>query len=131
MGEQPLLKPLIDLPRMADICRQMLRDALDAYVARDVARAREIAARDDELDHLYNQIFRELLSYIIEDPGTTTRALYLLFSAHNLERIGDRVVNIAERVIFMVSGELGELSAGPEAPEEYDDVPPPGSSHPV
>jgi phosphate transport system protein len=124
MGDQPRLKPLIDLPRMATICTEMLRDALEAYVARNAARARAIAARDDELDHLYDQIFRELLSYIIEDPGTTTRALYLLFSAHNLERIGDRVVNIAERVIFMASGELGELSAGPEAPEEYDDLPP-------
>jgi len=85
---------------------------------------REIAARNDELDHLYNQIFRELRSDILGAPGTTSRALYLLFSAHKLEPIGDRVVNIAERVIFMVNGELGELSAGPEAPEGYDDLPP-------
>ncbi len=117
MGDQPLLKPLIDMPRMAAICREMIHEALDAYVARDGARAREIAARDDLLDNLYNQIFRELLSYILEDPSTTTRALYLLFSAHNLERIGDRVVNVAERVIFMASGEMSELSAGPDAPE--------------
>jgi phosphate transport system protein len=116
MGDEPLLKPLIDLPRMAEECRQMLRRALDAYVARDADLAREVAAQDDVIDNLYTQIFRELLSYMIEDPRTISRALYLLFSAHNLERIGDRVVNIAERVIFMASGEMKELNAGPDAP---------------
>jgi phosphate transport system protein len=116
MGDEELLKPLIDLPRMAEIDRAMLQDALDAYVARDADKARAVAARDDAVDNLYNQIFREILSYILEDPTCTTRALYLLFSAHNLERIGDRVVNIAERVIFMSSGEMRELNAGPEAP---------------
>jgi phosphate transport system protein len=121
MGDEPLLKPLVDLPRMAEIDREMLREALDAYVARDANKARAAAARDDEVDDLYNQIFREILSYILEDPSTTTRALYLLFSAHNLERIGDRVVNIAERVIFMNSGEMRELNAGPEAPLESTD----------
>jgi len=118
MGNQPLLKPLIDLPRMADECREMLRAALDSYVARDVEAARGVAARDDVIDDLYHQIFRELVSFIVEDPHTTTRALYLLFAAHNLERIGDRVVNITERVIFITSGEMKELSAGPWAP--YD-----------
>lgn len=125
MGDEPLLKPLIDLPRMAEIDRAMLREALDAYVARDAAQARAVAARDDSVDHLYNQIFREILSFILEDPATTTRALYLLFSAHNLERIGDRVVNIAERVIFMSSGEMRELNAEPGAempPVEPSDV---------
>ncbi len=116
MGDEPLLKPLIDLPRMAEIDRAMLQDALDAYVTRDADKARAVAARDDAVDDLYNQIFREILTYILEDPTTTTRALYLLFSAHNLERIGDRVVNIAERVIFMSSGEMHELNAGAEAP---------------
>jgi phosphate transport system protein len=118
MGDEPLLKPLVDMPRMAEIDREMLHDVLDAYVARDPVAARTVAARDDELDNLYNQIFREILTYILEDPTTTTRALYLLFSAHNLERIGDRVVNIAERVIFMNSGEMRELNAGPDAPVE-------------
>ena len=118
MGDEPLLKPLVDMPRMAEIDRQMLHDALDAYVARDADNARAVAARDDLVDNLYNQIFREILTYILEDPTTTTRALYLLFSAHNLERIGDRVVNIAERVIFMNSGEMRELNAGPDAPVE-------------
>jgi len=116
MGDEPLLKPLIDMPRMAEECRQMLRQALDAYVARNADLAHQAAARDDVIDSLYTQIFRELLSYMLEDPRTTTRALYLLFSAHNLERIGDRVVNIAERVIFMTSGEMKELNAGPDAP---------------
>ena len=116
MGDAPLLKPLIDMPRMADECRAMLRHALDAYVAHDADMARAVAAQDDVIDNLYNQIFRELLSFIVEDPHTTTRALYLLFAAHNLERIGDRAVNISERVIFMTSGELKELNAGPDAP---------------
>jgi len=116
MGDEPLLKPLVDMPRMADICRDMTHAALDAYVARDADAAKRVAARDDEVDNLYNQIFRELLSFMVEDPRTTSRALYLLFAAHNLERIGDRVTNIAERVIFMESGEMHELSAGPQAP---------------
>jgi phosphate transport system protein len=116
MGDEPLLKPLIDLPRMAAQCRQMLRTALDTYVARDADAAHRLAAEDDVIDSLYQQIFRELLTFMLEDPRTTTRALYLLFTAHNLERIGDRVTNIAERVIFMTSGELKELSAGPHAP---------------
>ena len=115
MGDEPLLKPLVDMPRMAEEDRLMLRDALDAYVTRDADKARAVASRDDVVDNLYNQIFREILSFILEDPTTTTRALYLLFSAHNLERIGDRVVNIAERVIFMTSGEMRELNAGPDA----------------
>jgi phosphate transport system protein len=116
MGDQPLLKPLIDLPRMADESRVMLRASMDAFMARDAEAARGVAARDDVIDDLYQQIFRELVSFIAEDPHTTTRALYLLFAAHNLERIGDRVVNIAERVIFITSGEMKELSAGPWAP---------------
>ena len=88
----------------------MLRHALDAYVRQDAELARSVAARDDILDGLYKQIFRELLSFMIEDPRTTTRALYLLFSAHNLERIGDHITNIAERVIFMASGIMKELN---------------------
>ena len=116
MGDEPLLKPLIDIPRMADECRDMTTRALDAYVARDTEMARAVAARDDIIDELYQQIFRELLSYMLEDPHTVSRALYLLFAAHNLERIGDRAVNIAERVIFLTSGEMKELNAGPMAP---------------
>ncbi|HEY4688952.1 MAG TPA: phosphate signaling complex protein PhoU [Anaerolineae bacterium] len=110
MGDEPLLKPLIDMPRMAEECREMLRQALDAYVRHDVELARRVAERDDTIDGLYKQIFRELLSFMLEDPRTTTRALYLLFSAHNLERIGDHITNVAERVIFMTSGEMKELN---------------------
>lgn len=113
MGEEPLLKPLIDMPRMAEICRQMLRQALRAYVARDADAALAVARQDDTVDGLYGQIFRELLTFMIEDPHTTTRALYLLFSAHNLERIGDRVTNIVERIIFMASGEMREVNPEP------------------
>jgi phosphate transport system protein len=109
MGDEPLLKPLIDLPRMAEIVRGMLRGSLDAFLARDPQLAREVAARDDEVDLLYQQIFRELLSFMIENPRNTQRATYLLWIAHDLERIGDRVTNISERVIFLATGQLTEL----------------------
>ncbi|MCX6070183.1 MAG: phosphate signaling complex protein PhoU [Chloroflexi bacterium] len=110
MGDEPLLKPLIDLPRMAEICREMLRLALQAYIQRDVEKAVLIIAMDDSVDALYTQIFREILSFMVEDPRTTSRGLYLMFAAHNLERIGDRVTNIVERILFMTSGELRELN---------------------
>ena len=116
MDDEPLLLSQADLRAMADVCCEMVRDALVAYVRRDPEAARAVAARDDVLDDLYNHIFRDILAHILDDPTSTTRALYLLFSAHNLERIGDRVVNIAERVIFMSSGELRDLNAGPDAP---------------
>jgi phosphate transport system protein len=110
MGDEPLLKPLIDLPRMAETCREMLRLSLRAYVERDTAKAHEIVTMDDSVDMLYTQVFREILSYMIEDPRTTSRGLYLMFAAHNLERIGDRVTNIVERILFMTSGEMRELN---------------------
>jgi len=110
MGDEPLLKPLIDLPRMAEMCREMLRQALQAYVERDAEKARVIVGMDDTVDALYTQIFREILSFMVEDPHTTSRGLYLIFAAHNLERIGDRVTNIVERVLFMASGEMRELN---------------------
>jgi len=116
MGDEPLLKPLIDIPRMADECHNMINKSLDAYLNRDAEAARAVAARDDIIDDLYQQIFRELLTFMLEDPTTTSRALYLLFVAHNLERIGDRAVNIAERVIYLTSGLMKELNAGPLAP---------------
>jgi phosphate transport system protein len=106
---EPLLKPLIDIPIMARIAREMIHAAIDAFMARDADAVQEIAARDDEIDGLYQQVFRELLTYMIEDPRTITRATHLLWAAHNLERIGDRVTNVCERVIFMTTGKLGEL----------------------
>ena len=110
MGNEPLLKPLIDLPRMAETCQLMLGRALDAFAQSDAEAAEAVAAMDDEIDNLYKQIFRELMSYIVEDPRTVTRAMNLLFAAHNLERIGDCITNIAERVIYATTGRLQELN---------------------
>jgi phosphate transport system protein len=110
IAEQPLLKPLIDIPRMAELVRGMLRDGLDAFIARDIAQARQMAARDDEIDHVYAQLFRELLTYMLEDARNIQRATHLLMVAQALERMGDHATNIAERVIYMVTGNLIELN---------------------
>lgn len=111
MGTEPRLKPLIDLPRMAGLCQAMLDRALDAFARRDAAAAEAVAAMDDDVDNLYKQVFAELMSYIVEDPRTVTRAMNLLFAGHNLERIGDCVTNIAERVVYARTGRLAELNA--------------------
>ena len=111
MLDQPLLKPLIDVPIMAGVVKEMTRTALDAFVRGDVELARSVATRDDEVDQLYQQIFRELLTYMLEDPKNISRATFLLWVAHNLERIGDRAVNLCERAIFITTGQLGELNA--------------------
>lgn len=97
------VKPLIDIPRMGDIAQLMLRDALDAFVRRDVALAEAVLVRDDDLDALKTQIFRELLTYMLQDPVTIEPALDLILISRHLERIGDHATNIAEDVIFMVS----------------------------
>jgi phosphate transport system protein len=115
MGDESLLKPLIDLPRMAEISQDMLRRSLDAFLAADAEEAMAITQRDDEVDQLYNQIFREMVSFMIEAPHMITRVMYLLFCAHNVERIADRVTNICERVAFMATGRMAEI---PSAPEE-------------
>jgi len=109
MGVEPFVKPLIDIPRMAEKARHMLHRALQAFFDRDVESARAIPMEDDEMDSLYDQIFRELTTYIIVDPKLVNRATYLIWVAHNLERAADRVVNICERVIFMVTGEVVEF----------------------
>ena len=109
-GEDRLLKPLIDVPRMAEKSRSMIRSALDALIARDAEAARKIADEDDAVDALYEQVLRELFSYMIEDPRTITRATYLMWVAHNLERIADRATNICERVAFMVTGRMEEFN---------------------
>ena len=109
MGEEKLLKPLIDIPRMAEKGRDMLHRALTAFVTEDVATAKSIPMEDDEVDALYNQIYRELMVFVIEDPKNIERANWLLWVAHNLERVADRVTNICERTIFIATGELGEL----------------------
>jgi phosphate transport system protein len=111
IGDEPPLKPLIDIPRMAEKTIDMLRRSLDALLNHDAAAARQIAALDDEVDDLYDQVFRELLSFMIEDPKTITRATRLIWVAHNLERSADRVTNICERVVFFVTGKMEEIGA--------------------
>ena len=111
IGAQPLIKPLIDIPRMAEKATNMLQRALQAFATRDVAAARAIPKEDDEVDALYNQVYRELLIYIMKDPSTLDQATHLLWVAHNLERAADRVTNICERIVFMVTGEMRELDS--------------------
>ena len=98
----PLLKPLIDIPKMADIATEMLRDSLDAFVESDAAKARNVVTRDDEVDGLKNQVFRELLTYMISDPRTIQVGLQLILVARHLERIADHATNIAEDVVYLV-----------------------------
>jgi phosphate transport system protein len=107
---EPLLKPLVDLPRMCELARAMLADSITAFIDGDTVAAREIARRDDDVDNLYDQIYRELLTFMMADPSTINRATHLLWAAHNLERIADRVTNICERVVFAVTGALEEMS---------------------
>jgi phosphate transport system protein len=111
IGEQPLIKPLIDLPAMAHKAREMLHAALVAFVERDVQAARAIPKGDDEVDALYNQVYRELICFILEDPHVIEQANHLMWAAHNLERSADRVANLCERVVYAVTGELAELGA--------------------
>jgi len=114
MGEEPLLKPLIDIPRMAQIGTSMLHRSLSAFINEDVAAAKMIPAEDDEVDGLYNQIYRELMLLIIQDPKSIERANWLLWVAHNLERVADRVTNICERTIFIATGEMSEIKSSSE-----------------
>jgi phosphate transport system protein len=106
----PLLKPLIDLPRMADQARSMLRRSLTAFVESEVTAARSIAQEDDLIDGLYDQIYRELLTYMFNDPHVIDRATWLLWVTHNVERVADRVTNICERTIFRATGEMVDLT---------------------
>ena len=111
MGEEKLLKPLIDIPRMAQIGTNMLHRSLTAFVNEDVEAAKAIPAEDDEVDALYTQIYRELMLFIIQDPKSIERANWLLWVAHNLERVADRVTNICERTIFIATGEMAEIKS--------------------
>jgi phosphate transport system protein len=104
IGDEPPLKPLVDLPRMAEMTGSMLRRVLEAFINHDAETARQICAEDDAIDNLYDQVFRELLFFMAEDPKTITRATRLIWVAHNLERSADRVTNIGERIIFVVTG---------------------------
>lgn len=106
----PLLKPLIDIPDMAERALRMLREAVDAFVRRDVVAARQLASQDTEVDQLTTRVQDELLSFMLRDPQKIERALHLIFVAHNLERVADRTTNIAERLVFLVTGELVDLN---------------------
>ncbi len=112
MGDAPLIKPLVDIPRMAEKACDMLNRALKAFAERDVEAARAIPREDDEVDALYNQVYRELLTIMMADHSTIDQATYLLWAAHNLERAADRVTNICERVIFTVTGQMMEFDTG-------------------
>lgn len=112
LSKEGLLKPLVDIPRMGDVARKMLGEAVAAFVESDEEEARRIATMDDEIDELHDQVFRELLTFMMEDPATIPRATRLLWASHNLERIGDRVTNICERIVFTVTGEIDELDGG-------------------
>jgi phosphate transport system protein len=108
--DQPMLKPLIDIPRMAEIGRELLSGQLQAFLNGDMETACQLARRDDEVDQLNDQVFRELLLIMMNDPRTITRATYLLWVAHNLERYSDRATNIGERVVFVTAGDIVELN---------------------
>jgi phosphate transport system protein len=111
-ADEDLIKPLVDLPRMAQIAREMLDDAVTAFIELDADLARSVTVRDDDVDDLYDQIFRELITYMMADPGTITGATRLMWVAHNLERIADRVTNVCERVVYIATGEFEELDGG-------------------
>ena len=112
MGDEPPLKPLIDIPRMSEMATDMLRRSLDALVHRDTVAALGVCRDDDDVDALYDQVYRELIFFMIQDPKTIQRATYLLWVSHDLERVADRATNIAERVIFMVTGKMVEINSG-------------------
>lgn len=116
LNQEPPLKPYLDLPRLAQITQEMVRDALDSFVRRDARAAIEVCKRDDEVDGLYHQLFRELVTYMVEDPRNITRALHLLLIARNYERIADHATNIGEDVVFYVEGrDIRHLAADEKA----------------
>jgi len=116
---QPLLKPLVDIPRMADLATAMLNDALDAFVRRDSETARRLCRKDDEVDQLNKQVFRELISYMIESPATISRAMELILVARNLERVADLATNIAEEVVFIHEAKIIKHHADEEVGEDF------------
>lgn len=111
LGSQPPIKPLVDIPRMAEITVNMLHRSIGAFVSLDIETAREIPKEDDKVDELYNQVYRELVTIMLSNPTTIDRANYLMWAAHNLERMADRVTNICERTIYASSGEFIEISS--------------------
>jgi phosphate transport system protein len=120
LAEQPQLKPLVDIPRMADMASDMLRDALDAFVRRDAETARRLVRRDDAVDDLNTQVFRELLSYMVEDPRTISRSMELILVARNLERVADLATNVAEEVVFIAEARVIKHHAELKAANDED-----------
>ena len=110
LADEPPLKPYIDIPRMAEVAIDMLHGSVEAYKMRDTKRAREIIDMDDVVDALYEQVYHELLLFMIDDPTLTQRATYMIWVAHNLERIADRTTNICERVVYLVEGRIQDLN---------------------
>ncbi len=111
IGDQPLIKPLVDIPRMATLALDMLRRSLDAFLERDIEKAKQVCLDDDEVDDLHDQVYNELLTYMLRDPRNITQATYLTWVAHNLERIADRCTNICEQVVFVETGRREQLGA--------------------
>ncbi len=105
IGDEKHVKSLIDIPRMKEIAVDMIENSMKAYINKDANSARLIHSQDDDIDNLYNQIQRELVTYMIEKPSYITQSTYLIWVAHNLERVGDRVTNICERIIYLATGE--------------------------
>ena len=118
LSSKPLVKPLIDIPRMAEITQSMLKDSLDAYLSGNVDLAKSVWDQDRLVDQLNQQIFRELLTFMLEDPHTISRGIHLIFISDNLERIGDHATNLAERVVYIVNGERMKQRITPQ--EEMD-----------
>jgi phosphate transport system protein len=110
LADEPPLKPYIDIPRMAEIAIRMMNDSLEAFKRQDVDLARRTCDLDDDVDALYDQVYKEVLVYMLNDPKTIERATHITWIAHNLERIADRVTNICERVVYMAEGKIEELN---------------------
>jgi phosphate transport system protein len=107
MGDEPPITPLAEIPAMAELCGTMLKESLETFVTRDPKAARQVGEQDDQIDSLYRQLFDKVVAVMAQDPSKVERGTYLLWIAHNLERIGDRITNISERVIFMTTGQIG------------------------
>jgi phosphate transport system protein len=120
MGGQPPIKPLIDIPRMAEIAVDMLQRAVTAFIDKDAEQAFLIPQEDEKVDALYNQVYRELATIILSNPTVIDRANYLMWAAHNLERMADRVTNICERTIYVATGELKEIDSSDDETEEIE-----------
>lgn len=122
MGDEPLIKPLIDIPRMTEIAINMLHRAVAAFIAQDAPEARDIPKDDNMVDELYTQIYHELVAIMLMKPATIDQANYLMWTAHNLERVADRVTNICERTIYVVTGELKEIKASDDEVHQHNNA---------